>query len=140
MGHALKRTIYRLTFEDPELADLSVRVRSLNVGQMLEATELSRLDDDKLPVQEKLAAMGELFDVFASALVDWNLEEEDGTAIPATLAGIKTLESAFLMDVIRTWITATAGVAAPLAQPSAGGSPSLVASMPMETLSLSQAS
>lgn len=140
MGYAVKRTLFNLTFEDPDLAGMQVQAKALSVGQMLKTTDLAKLEDKRLPPEQKIPLMASMFDLFAQALASWNLEEEDGTPIPTSLDGIRSLEPTLALSLIRSWVTATVGVSPPLPQPSPDGKPSLEASMPMVPLSASRAS
>lgn len=133
MGYKPKRKIYNLDFEGTEYEGLQVTIRGLNTGQYMHLFE----------AKAEAEAGGEtnnLLTIMASRLVDWNVEDEDDTPVPATLDGIKTQDLDFNLAIVNAWTTAMAGVPAPLEQPSIDGGPSLEASMPMEPLSPSLAS
>lgn len=134
MGYVPKRKIYNLAFEDPEMNGLEVRIRGLTTGQYMDVVSMKEQ-------AESGGETAELFEFMADRLVDWNILEDDGiTPVPASLDGLKTLDMAFSMAIVNAWTSAIAGVPAPLEQPSSGGEPSLVASIPMESLSPSLAS
>lgn len=123
------RKTYRLEFEDGhDLAGLVVRATSVGTGEFF---ELSKLADGRFGLEEG----AELVERFSTHLVSWNLEEDDGTPVPATLEGLRSQEFDHVISIIMQWMDAVAGVSAPLAQPSPGGVPSPVESIPMETLS-----
>lgn len=133
MGYVPKRKIYKLAFEDAEMDGLVVRVRGLSTGQYIDLMGLKQKaegGDDS----------GELFEFLAERLVDWNVEEEDGTPVPADLTGIRAQDMPFTMAIINAWTKAMADVPAPLGQPSTSGASSLEASIPMDALSPSLAS
>lgn len=134
MGYVPKRKIYRLQFEDPELEGLEVCMRGLNTGQFLDLQGLRGVaeDDD--------AATQNMFQMMADAIVSWNVTEEDGTAVPASLAGIRQQDMPFNLLIIDAWQTAMTGVPAPLESDSPSGGPSLEVSIPMEPLPESLAS
>lgn len=137
MGYVRQRKIYRLRFEDPDMNGLIVRARSVPMGELLAiGTAAADFENGSRDPQ----GLGQMFEVFASALVEWNLEEPDGTPVPTTVDGLYAQDIDFLMEIIQAWIEAIQGVAGPLGQPSPSGGPSLAATIPMETKSPSRAS
>jgi len=91
-------------------------------------------------VAENIKATRELLSRFAAALVSWNVEDEEGEPVPPTLDSIFAEDLGFVLAVIKAWMDAIAGVSGPLAPSLPAGEPSPEASIPMESLSLSQAS
>lgn len=138
-GYRPNRKVYKLRFEDEDMDGLVVRVRSTSVGSLLVVAGFITIDPDNLGPQD-LAKLHELFAMLASALVEWNVEDDDGVPVPATLDGIKSQDADFVMVIVRAWFEAISGVPAPLGPPSSGGGPSLAPSIPMEPLSASQGS
>lgn len=138
-GYRPRRKVYKLRFEDDDLAGLVVRVRSVSIGSLLGLTDLAGIDTGD-PGPEDLAKLRELFEVFAGALVEWNVEDDQGQPVPATLAGVTAQDLDFVMGVIRTWLQVLTSVPAPLGAPSSGGERSPAPSIPMEALSPSRAS
>lgn len=139
MGFKVKRKIYRLKFQDPEMAGLEVEARGLSVGQLLELEEARMARAAGGAGSE--GATRRMLRLFSDALVSWNAEDEDtGLPIPPTAEGIKMQDSDFLNVVIDAWNTAMAGVDAPLSPTSSDGQPSLEASIPMDVPSESLAS
>lgn len=136
MGYSRQETVYRLRFTDPAMAGLVVDTRSLSLGRMLEVMALADQVDGKgvKNVQE----VSGLFGAFADAVITWNLEDRDGTPVPATLAALYEQEFGFVLALVMEWIHAIAGVSAPLDPDSNGGAPSGVVSIPTETLSPSR--
>lgn len=140
MGYRPQRKILKLRFEDyPEYEGLVVRARSLNVGTFMRLNALSVRAASVLKrgienvEGEDLAAIDELFQVFATSLVDWNLEDEDtGEPVPATFDGVKSQDLDFIFPIINAWFTAMAQVSSPLGQRSSNGVRSLEQSIPME--------
>lgn len=133
MGYRRKPQVYKLRFEDEEYEGLVVRVRSLPLGQFLEIT---RLADEAEANPQQVEA---LLTAFASALVDWNLEEDgpDGEvwSVPADKNGLYRQDLDFVFMLIREWMQAIAGVPAPLGEGSTSGPTSEELSLPMEPLS-----
>ena len=128
MGYRPKKKVYVLEFEDEEYEGLEVRIRGLNTGQVLDL-DTARTDGS----DEAIAAMLQLM---ADQLVEWNVEDDDGQPVPPTFEGVRSMEMGFNWAVINAWQEAVAGVSAPLDEPSTATGPSLVASIPTETLSL----
>lgn len=130
MGYRKKPSVMVLTFEDDEeLTGLEVHLRGKSLGEYLEIVGLadSELDGPVLVRQlEELAA----------SLISWNLEEEDGTPVPATRDAVFAQDKDLMMKVAVRWFERLEGaVDAPLPDSSPSGGPSPVASIPTETLS-----
>lgn len=82
MGYRRKRKVYVLKFEDPELAELEVRAGGASVEQLMDLMDLARFGAGgaKFGIEDMKEIKG-LFDLFASKLISWNLETEDGTPV-----------------------------------------------------------
>jgi hypothetical protein len=139
MSYKVQRTMFTLVFNDPEHEGIVVRVRATSFGERMRIWhDLSPTQDDTLEVRK--TKMDELHALFVDHLVDWNLVEEDDTEtpIPATVAGLHSLEPEFVGTIIGVWQMGRAAVPAPLGQPSTGGEPSQVESalmaLPTESL------
>ncbi|MFB6937590.1 hypothetical protein [Streptomyces chartreusis] len=74
---------------------------------------------------------------FGNSLVSWNLEEEDGTAIPCTREALFTkVDNDLALALATEWLAVLGGkVSGPLSETSPSGGPSQVASIPTEALS-----
>lgn len=131
MGYRHNRKTYKLVFEDPELDGLVVRVKSTSVGNLLDIMGLLAMNVDDIR-REDLSQLDHLFRSFAEALVEWNVEDDDGTPVPPTYEGVRGQDTDFVIDVIRVWYEALSGVPGPLPATSSDGGPSLEQSMPME--------
>ena len=122
MGFKHQAKVYKLVFDDPALEGLEVRCRSLSIGEV---------EDDDIRV----------FEQFAEALISWNLEDDNGQVLPATLESVRGYPDYEFMSLLaNTWVEAVTGVSDELGKDSASGKQSLEASLPMETLSPSLAS
>ncbi|MFD5814419.1 hypothetical protein [Streptomyces sp. NPDC127038] len=132
MGFKRNPKIYRLKWEDGDYSGLEVSIRSLNMGQLLEAKSGKSASG-----KDGLEGTVELL---ADRIVDWNLEDEQGTPVPATLEAMKGEDDDLILDIINKWMEAVSGVPAPLEMPSPSGEISQVASIPTEALSPSLAS
>ena len=124
MGYRRQRKVYKLVFADPDMDGLVVRVRSVSVGTFFALAKADQQD-----------AIEGLLDVFADALVDWNLEDDEGEPVPASLDGVRSQDVDFLMPIMRAWVDAIRQVPGPLGNGSSGGGRSLEASLPMEVRS-----
>ncbi|HEY5986051.1 MAG TPA: hypothetical protein VIV12_06640 [Streptosporangiaceae bacterium] len=135
-GYVHQRKVYKLTFDDPEMGGLVVRVRGLTTGELLQFSRLRGTVDDA----EAADAAERMLRQFAAKLVSWNLEEPEGMPVPATYEALLGLDDDFVMTLVDSWVEAVAGVPAPLGPSSNGGGPSPVASPPTEPSSASRAS
>lgn len=124
MGFKRKRKLYKLTFADPDMDGLQVTMHAIPVGVVLELQAAS----------EKTDGNARLFEIMSEALVEWNLENEDGTPVPATKEGVMTQDMDFVMAIITSWTEAISGVSAPLASGSTSGETFPEASLPMAVL------
>jgi len=139
-GYVRKRRVYRLRFEDEELDGLVVKVRSASVGRLLEFMRfLAGLSDDDLTTDDVEKFAG-LFESFAEVLQEWNVQDEAGEPVPATLEGVRSQDGDFVMDIMRVWFQAVTQPPAPLPATSSAGGPSAAPPLPMEPLSPSRAS
>jgi hypothetical protein len=156
MGFRPEPTIYKLVFEeDTGLAGLTVRARSCTIGEFTEMlrgstdAELdfsSISDDDPMKALSAVrdygraaaAANDKTFAMFAKYLVEWDLEDFDGTPIPATLEGILSVEKPVLNKIIAAWHTAMMVVDTPLPKASTNGRSSEEAILGLGNSSVSQ--
>lgn len=130
MGYKRPETVYLLRFKDRD--GLEVRAASVPLGQLLDVADAAE--------GLRKGSIGEarkLFELFSRSLRSWNLEEDDGTPVPTTLAALMGLEQVFAAEILLSWFDAMNTVPDPLAGRSTGGSPLGVPSIPMETLSAS---
>lgn len=133
MGYVRQRKTYRLAFADGEFEGLEVTARSASVDAYQRIATLATRQVSAPPSAEDLAEIDHLYRAFAGVLVSWNLEEEDGTPVPATYDGLKAQDLPFAVAVILAWMDAVAGVSRPLDGTSTRGE--MEASLPMEVLS-----
>jgi hypothetical protein len=133
------RRIFVLTFEDEDYDGLVVKARSVKLGSFLQVANLLKLDPQNVQ-PEDVEKFAELFEQFADALVEWNLEDDDGQEVPATLEGVQRQDVDFIMPIIKAWFEGIAGIASPLGTSSSNGQPSAPPPLPMEPLPAPQAS
>ncbi len=130
MGFRKKTKPVVLTFPgDEELDGLEVHVRGKSLGEYLEIVGLAESDIDGPALVRQL-------EEFANSLISWNLEEEDGTPVPATRDAVFEQDKDMMLKVATMWFQRLEGtVDAPLPQSSPDGEQSPAVSIPMEPLS-----
>ncbi|WP_181787208.1 hypothetical protein [Streptomyces phytophilus] len=131
MGYRKKPKTMVLTFEDDEeLRGLEVHLRGKSLGEYLEIVGLAESEIDGPVLVRQLEEL-------AADLISWNLEEEDGTPVPATRDAVFAQDKDLMMKVAIKWFERLEGaVDAPLPDSSPSGEPSpAVSAIPMEVLS-----
>lgn len=155
MGFQPPRKTYVLDFEGTELDGLEVKARSAPLGMMLELGGLADgfqgvpdvEDVEAMPEAEQVKmvrgsmdALRSIVELYAQVLVSWNYEDPDGEQVPATVAGMLTLDPGHMMMIIQAWRQAVVAVPPASAPTSSAGALSEVPPLPMAPLSESQAS
>ncbi len=135
-GYRRQPKTYVLRFEAYE--GLEVAARSVSVEELLTVLELA----DKMTGSPNKEQVTDLFGWFAKQLIGWNLEDEDGKPVPATLKGLLAQDFDFALALVNAWVSAISPGKSP---PSSGGMPTapkggpptgpdpLEASIPMTT-------
>lgn len=141
----------RVTFaDDHEFAGLELVTKPLNVAEFAQiamhmqalSTSLKAEEDPDAAMRGIEAFLGQLGaaqELFAGCLVEWNMEQEDGTPIPADLVGVRSLEDVEFLKLMTEWLEAIGGVPDELGKDSSSGPNSPELSIPMEPLSPSPA-
>lgn len=134
MGVVVGATVYDLKLPEGEkYAGVKVRARGLTIGEALEFGEfLDGLAISPVMAPENIERRDKTYALFASRVVEWNLESEPGQPLPATGEGMNKLDWTWGRDFIRAWISAVTEVSDPLERPLTSGEPSPEASIPME--------
>ena len=133
MGFKARKKLYRLTFaDDTDLFGLEVVMSSVSMGTLLTLQEMSDRADE---VAKDKTQFRDVIEIFAGAMLSWNLEDDFDEPVPVTVDGILTQDPDFIMAIITAWTKAIAGVADPLGDSSTSGAPSPEASLPMEPIS-----
>jgi hypothetical protein len=105
--------------EDSEFSGLEVRMKRLSIRQMVEVEKLGDLRRNKdVDEAEVMAAMSALLDAIGEGLLSWNYEAErkldDGTMVvepvPATRESLDGLDLDMVLQLVRAWTKAAAGV------------------------------
>lgn len=127
MAYQRKRKVYTLDFGGTEYDGLMVKVQGLTTGEYLELVTLTGSSGESNNETEQLLKL------FATHLVSWNLEE-DGIPVGTSFDGVKSNDLAMNMAIIDAWTGAMVNVPKETEKKSLAGDPSLVASIPTETL------
>lgn len=155
MGYK-RNKVYLLTFDDPEFEGLEIRCKGASIGAVTGAVSFTNwTDKDFTPEMakdlprvvrilagcsvdciEKHDELPEGQTHYANRIVSWNLEEEDGTAVPANYEGLLSQDIDFVMAVCFAWMDGVVGTPGPLDGNSLAGGQSVEALIPMETSSL----
>lgn len=137
-----KRPTYTITFPDGHrFYGLEVKTRSVNfeiimgVQRALASLPESGADVEKVTADESARMIGDIADGFGAALVSWNLEDDDGTPVPASAESIRKEDFALVLSVVMRWLDTVSNVDDDLGKGSPSGPPSQAASIPMVPLS-----
>lgn len=128
MAFQRKRKVYRLDFAGTEYEGLVVRVHGLTTGEYLELVTLTGSTGESNGETEQLLKL------FSTHLIAWNLEE-DGVPVGTNFEGVASNDLAMNLFIIGAWTDAMVSVSSDTEKKSLAGDPSLVASIPTETLS-----
>jgi hypothetical protein len=132
MGYRHKPAIYRLQLHDEEFEGLEIVMRSIPLGELLGLMQIQDgLDSDNPDVRE----VEQMIKLFAGKLIGWNLEDEEGTKIPANFTGVKTLDIGFFLTLVGAWVQAMSGVPKELGKGSQSGGTFPEVDVPTEALS-----
>lgn len=134
-GYRPKRTLYRLTFEDPDFEGLEVTVRSASLDTLMQllgfSGELDGLSDEQAKGGALLGQVTAMLRLFARLLHSWNVEDDDGLPVPATFEGLFSQDFGFVMPVIERAAAAMTQAPPPLPAGSPSGGISPEALIPM---------
>ena len=131
MGYVPKRTLYKLDFSQTEHAGLEVVTRSASMAALLDILSLADSVEAAGLKNADQQQMAKLFALFDEVLVEWNVETEDGTPVPATKAGLLSQDPEFVMTVIAAWAQAMSKAPPNLPGGSSTGANPLESSIPM---------
>lgn len=156
MGFKEPSKVFVLQFEG-ELDGLEIKAKGASVQQILGLLNLASLGQGvKL---ENVKDLDELFSLFASRLVSWNLEDEDGEPLTFEPMDVDVIDMVtgvvskvretpkeakvrvltgraldLVMSMIFAWLDAVIGTTGPKEAPSSDGALSLVESLQMDQL------
>jgi hypothetical protein len=119
MGFRVQRRRATLQLDEPfEGAEIYARL-DVSTGTFFELERLQAATDIGLTERQRLEAALAFF--VDNVVTGWNLEEEDGSPIPLTVAAVMDLPVAIVSQLIPKWKEAAVGVPAPLGSPSGVG-------------------
>lgn len=138
MGFKVKKKLYLVKFAaDTDLAGFEITMASVPTATLL---ELEDMTGDAEKTKKDNGSFRRICEIFAGALIGWNLEDDQDQPVPANFDGIGTLDPDVVMAIIMRWTEAISGVSEALGKDSTSGSPSPEASIPMVPVSTSRAS
>jgi hypothetical protein len=136
MGFEAPETLFKLIFEDPDMAGLEVTVHEPTIDDLL---AISGMDAAGAKTMDPAKVRG-MFSAFAGLLDSWNLTRK-GEPVPATLEGVLSQSPGFIMKIVAA-LDKTIARPDPTSQPasSTGETSGLENSIPMTPLPPSQRS
>jgi hypothetical protein len=138
-GFEREPKVYPIDWVDGEWAGMSVSVRKMRYGDLLDGGVTLDWSATGTPRTEFLEGLAATTRALSSVLDSWNLTRK-GKPIPATLEGLRSLDEDQAIAIVMTWAVKFVGVSVPLERPSDSGATSPDLSIPTETLSPSLAS
>jgi hypothetical protein len=147
VAYTRKPKVFRVSFEEPHpLAGLTVVTKGLSIKEfaafglrMGQVESIQQNGLDAKNVEELIAAFDEVRTLFAEALVEWDMLDEDGTPTPATLEGVQSLTDNEFFGIVSEWLNAVGGPSPDLGKDSGLGGTIPALSDLMEPLSPSPA-
>lgn len=138
MGFKVPKRTIPLNFKGTELEGLEVNIKPLPLGEYLEFQKGFRrlVESSNEVTEEDEQFFIDTINCFAQVIDSWDLEDENGTPVPATRDGIMSLDSVFVIALLDAFMAAIEGVDEDLGKDSTSG-PNLegLDSIPMEPLS-----
>jgi hypothetical protein len=140
MGYKRKAPTYLLVFSDEEMDGLVVRCRAMAIAEVggyrtpEEVDAMTYKDILDLNVQ-RLAGEPTDEHPYPPAIIDWNLEDDDGYLLPIEPESLRKQDPKFVMSIARAWGEAVLGIKIPLAERSTSGDGFPEESLAMEPLS-----
>ena len=112
-------TVFRLKFDDPELAKLEVRLRQ-SYGLVDSAGGLVAADLDAIRSGQAnpadLERLRALVADFSGALVSWNLEDDDGQPVGTDVHTVRSLDLLFVLTLVGAFLSAVVDMATEAAE------------------------
>lgn len=139
-GYKREARVYQLNFDGTEFEGLVVKAKSISTAKLMQLMKLAvRFSEENGGTKrqfgsEDFEAIEGLLDGFGEALVDWNLEDDDGP-VPATREGLGKQDFDFAFGIIMPWLNAVGAVSPDLGKDSTSGPQFPEASLPMAPLS-----
>ena len=132
MGFRPKRDTKILKFVDGELAGLEVEVRDISTADMLDLMLVVEKGTHSKTIRETARAL-------AGVVTGWNVEDDDGQAVPVSEAALLDLPLSCLTELCQAWFRTVSGTVTPgspldVSSPSTGPSAEEEPELPMEPL------
>lgn len=126
MGYKPKRTLYQLTFEDPDLEGLEVTTRGMSIEGLRDFVGLLEQLQVAAPGGDtaKLELLDRFFGAFGRVLVSWNVEDDDDQPVAPTAEGLAALDPEFVIQIAEAWLTGVVQAPPPLPASSGSGTTS----------------
>jgi len=149
VAYTRKPKVFRVSFEDPHpLAGLTVQTKGLSIKEFaafglrmgdVAQIESAGTDAQKLEGLKNLVdAIDEVREMFADALIEWDVLNEDGSPVPADLEGVRSLDDEEFFGIVNEWLEAIGGPGPDLGKGSESGGSIPALSDLMEPVSTSQ--
>jgi hypothetical protein len=130
MGFKVQRTVFNIRFAEGSRFDgLFVQAKSISMGEVMRLSP----EADKAREGSGVAEVQRLITRFSEELVEWDLEDEDGTPTPPTLEGLLSHDPNVVLPIVLAWFDAMLQVDDDLGKDSNSGERFPEASIPMET-------
>lgn len=115
MGYRKVPTIYTLDMAkiDSDYEGLVIRMKAISFGKVRRLIKATETADDE--------NFDEMLDLVEYGLVSWNLENEDGSEVPANQDGLDDQDFPFVMDIVQSWLECMTGVDEDLGKGSPSG-------------------
>jgi hypothetical protein len=132
-GYKPVRTVFVLSFEDPDLEGCEVRCKRVSLGRLKELLVLleqaNAFKDDDLvagsdSAEEAIALLEKLYSGFAEGLIGWNVLSDDDKPVPPTVAGMLSQDLWFMLKLIEAYLTGMMQAPSSLGKDSPSGAPS----------------
>lgn len=137
MGYEAPGTGQKLDFTGTAYEGLEVTVDSAPLSVLLDVMEhYGALTSESLDVPTAATVFRQLLEGFGLVLESWNVTKR-GSEVPATLDGLKSLDSTFVLAIIGAWLTGTSAAGEELGKDSPDGGISPEAREAMAALSKS---
>ncbi len=140
MGYRRPRKTYRLKFgeDSGDLNGLEAVFGELSIDQLLRLVGTASGLAGEADIPAKLEKAEQLFAEMAKGLHSWNLEDDDGTPVPASYEGVAAQGLEFTTAIVTAWIEAMSSVDIPLPPSSNGGQRSAEEESSLQLASLSK--
>lgn len=124
MGFRVAPRRYRLVFTDPDLRGLEITAHSGTVADFMKATGLNEdatLNAGGVTLPDNVPLPLTLLQNVAQYIDSWNLEDDQGAAVPVSWDALKDLEITVARSIVKAWLEAVSGVPADLGKESGSG-------------------